>query len=101
MRGYLRADGRKGIRNVIAVAYLVDCAHHVAREIVLANRDLDVHLIGFPGCYRSEFAEVIMTNVCTHPNVGAVLLVMGGLVAWQQARQMGERPGEQPGDKRE
>ncbi|CAN7343166.1 UxaA family hydrolase [Trinickia sp. LjRoot230] len=34
LRGYLRSDGRKGIRNVIAVAYLVECAHHVAREIV-------------------------------------------------------------------
>lgn len=32
--GYLRQDGRKGIRNVVAVAYLVECAHHVAREIV-------------------------------------------------------------------
>ncbi|MFB1037050.1 MAG: UxaA family hydrolase, partial [Sinobacterium sp.] len=27
---YLRQDGRKGIRNVIVVAYLVECAHHVA-----------------------------------------------------------------------
>jgi altronate hydrolase len=78
MRGYLRADGRKGIRNVVVIAYLVDCAHHVAREIVLANRHLDVQLIGFPGCYKSEFAEAIMTQVCTHPNVGAVLLVSLG-----------------------
>ncbi|NLG78182.1 MAG: UxaA family hydrolase, partial [Xanthomonadaceae bacterium] len=31
MRGYVRADGRKGIRNIVAVAYLVECAHHVAR----------------------------------------------------------------------
>jgi len=29
----LRADGRKGIRNTVVVAYLVECAHHVAREI--------------------------------------------------------------------
>ena len=27
-------DGRKGIRNVVAVAYLVECAHHVSRLIV-------------------------------------------------------------------
>lgn len=32
MRGWLRADGRKGIRNVVAVAYLVECAHHVRRR---------------------------------------------------------------------
>ncbi|HEX8670103.1 MAG TPA: UxaA family hydrolase, partial [Allosphingosinicella sp.] len=31
---WLRSDGRKGIRNVVAVAYLVECAHHVARRIV-------------------------------------------------------------------
>ena len=35
LRGYLRSDGRKGIRNVSLVAYLVECAHHVAREIVM------------------------------------------------------------------
>ena len=28
--GYLRQDGRKGIRNYVVVAYLVECAHHVA-----------------------------------------------------------------------
>ncbi|CAH2921284.1 MAG: L-fuconate dehydratase (EC, type 2 [uncultured Paraburkholderia sp.] len=26
LQGYLRSDGRKGIRNVVAVAYLVECA---------------------------------------------------------------------------
>lgn len=31
MRGWLRSDGRKGIRNA-AVAYMVECAHHVARQ---------------------------------------------------------------------
>ena len=31
MKGILRKDGRKGIRNVVAVAYLVECAHHVSR----------------------------------------------------------------------
>ena len=33
-QGYLRADGRKGIRNTIVVAYLVECAHFVASKIV-------------------------------------------------------------------
>jgi altronate dehydratase len=32
MLGYLRQDGRKGIRNYVAVCYLVECAHHVARD---------------------------------------------------------------------
>ena len=34
MKGFLRADGRKGIRNIVLVTYLVECAHHVARAIV-------------------------------------------------------------------
>ncbi len=42
-------DGRKGIRNVVAVAYLVECAHHVARDDRQpASDDLDVHLDRLP-----------------------------------------------------
>lgn len=78
MRGWLRPDGRKGIRNVVAVAYLVECAHHVAREIVAPFRDRDVHLIGFPGCYANQYAYDIMRRLGAHPNVGAVLLVSLG-----------------------
>ena len=36
---FLRADGRKGIRNTVAVVYLVECAHHVAREIQFPFRE--------------------------------------------------------------
>lgn len=75
---YLRADGRKGIRNYVAVAYLVECAHHVAREIVLPDRQRGVHLIGFPGCYPNAYADRMLKQLCTHPNVGAVLLVSLG-----------------------
>lgn len=78
MRGWLRSDGRKGIRNVVAVAYLVECAHHVAREIVAPFRDRDVHLIGFPGCYANQYAYDMMRRLGAHPNVGAVLLVSLG-----------------------
>lgn len=91
LQGFLRADGRKGIRNVIAVAYLVECAHHVAREIVTqfrpafdafddpaADREPPVHLIGFPGCYPNGYAEKMMERLTTHPNVGAVLFVSLG-----------------------
>lgn len=77
-QGYLRQDGRKGIRNVIVVAYLVECAHHVARRIVSRVNDTDVHLIGFPGCYPNEYAFRMMSAVCSHPNVGGVLLVSLG-----------------------
>lgn len=75
--GYRRRDGRMGIRNVVAVAYLVECAHHVAREITYPHRD-DAHVIGFPGCFPNTYAQQMMESLCTHPNVGAVLLVSLG-----------------------
>ena len=55
MEGYLRKDGRKGIRNVILVAYLVECAHFVASEIAYPYKRDGVQIIGFGGCYP-EFA---------------------------------------------
>ncbi len=78
MQGWLRSDGRKGIRNTVVVAYLVECAHHVAREIAIPFREHDVHVIGFPGCYPNAYAERMMERLCTHPNVGAVLLISLG-----------------------
>ncbi|MBU4432953.1 MAG: UxaA family hydrolase [Alphaproteobacteria bacterium] len=78
MRGYLRGDGRKGVRNVVAVAYLVECAHHVARAIVSKSDDPDVQLIGFPGCYPNAYALKVMQAIATHPNVGGVLLISLG-----------------------
>lgn len=97
LQGYLRADGRKGIRNVVAVAYLVECARHVAQEIAgqfrlpfdafdpadggataVDAREPAVHLIGFPGCFPNSYAEKMLERLCTHPNVGAVLFVSLG-----------------------
>ncbi|EUB98830.1 Galactarate dehydratase [Rhizobium sp. CF080] len=76
--GYLRPDGRKGIRNIVVVAYLVECAHHVGREIVSHFRGKDVHLIGFPGCFPNPYAQRMMERLCTHPNVAAALLLSLG-----------------------
>ena len=84
--GWLRADGRKGIRNVVAVAYLVECAHHVARRIVDKVDDPDVHLIGFPGCYPNAYATRVMEAVATHPNVGGVVLVSLGCESFDRER---------------
>ncbi len=78
LKGYRREDGRKGIRNVIVVAYLVECAHHVSRRIVQHFDDLDIHLIGFPGCFPNTYASDMMRALTTHPNVGGVLLVSLG-----------------------
>lgn len=78
IHGYLRPDGRKGIRNVLVVAYLVECAHHVAREVAAPFRERGVHLIGFGGCYPNRYAARMMAALGTHPNVGGALLVSLG-----------------------
>ncbi|ROT96099.1 UxaA family hydrolase [Histidinibacterium lentulum] len=85
MRGYPRSDGRKGIRNLVAVAYLVECAHHVARKIVEPH-DAAAHLIGFPGCFPNAYAQRMMERLCTHPNVGAVVLVSLGCESFDRHR---------------
>lgn len=86
MIGFLRKDGRKGIRNVVVVAYLVECAHHVASCIAQHFQDEDVHLIGFSGCAPNDYAELMMRQLCAHPNVGAVLLVSLGCENFQRNR---------------
>jgi altronate hydrolase len=78
IQAYLRNDGRKGIRNNIVVAYLVECAHHVSREIVYPYRERGVHLIGFSGCYPNAYSHKMMERLLTHPNVGGALLVSLG-----------------------
>jgi len=78
MKGFLRADGRKGIRNIVLVTYLVECAHHVARAIVNKSDNDNVQLIGFPGCYPNEYSLKIMEGLCAHPNVACVLIVSLG-----------------------
>jgi altronate hydrolase len=85
MRGYARSDGRKGIRNIVVVAYLVECAHHVAREIASPFADRGVHVIGFGGCYPNRYADRMMRQLCTHPNVGAVLLVSLGCESFDRS----------------
>lgn len=85
LSGYPRADGRKGIRNIVLVAYLVECAHHVARAIAGPFGDSSVHVIGFGGCYPNAYADRMMKALCTHPNVGAVLLVSLGCESFDRA----------------
>ena len=62
--GYLRQDGRKGIRNTILVVYLVECAHHVARESSLSlsqegsSSDWVQWLLSQPICIRHDVAAL-------------------------------------------
>jgi altronate dehydratase large subunit len=72
-KGYLRDDGRKGVRNLVLVIYTVECASHVAREIV--HGEDNAHVIGFPGCYDNAYALRLILALARHPNVGAVLAV--------------------------
>ncbi|HVU46308.1 MAG TPA: UxaA family hydrolase [Terracidiphilus sp.] len=72
-QGYLRPDGRKGIRNHILVIYTVECASFVAQEI--GKDEPGVHVIGFPGCYDNDYAIRLMLALGTHPNIGGVLCV--------------------------
>lgn len=86
MNGYLRSDGRKGIRNVTLVVYLVECAHHVARQIAQKFTPQHVQVVGFPGCYPNEYAQSMMEKLCTHPNVGAILIVSLGCEGFNKLR---------------
>src|SRR5690349_16444999 len=76
INGHRRSDGRVGIRDVTAVVYLVECARAVAEAIAVGADD--AHVIGFGGCYPSAYAQRMLEQLCTHPNVGAVALVSLG-----------------------
>jgi altronate dehydratase large subunit len=89
-QGFLRDDGRRGIRNVTLIIYLVECAHHVARTIVTQCDDPDVQLIGFPGCYPNSYAYQMLSRLATHPNVGGVLLISLGCEGFDRAALMAD-----------
>lgn len=83
-QGYLRSDGRKGIRNLLLVVYTVQCAQFVAHQV--ASGEPDTHVIGFPGCYDNEYAIRLLLALARHPNVGAVLAIGLGCEYTQPAR---------------
>lgn len=73
--GYLRKDGRKGIRNRVLVIYTVKCSEFVAQRIVAACGHNDVEMVGFDGCTDNQYAVDLLISLIRHPNVGAVLAV--------------------------
>src|SRR3546814_12715847 len=89
--GYARTDGRIGIRNVVAVIYLVECAHHVARRVVDLTDDADVHLLGFHGCSHNDYALRMLKALATHANVGGAVLVSLGCKRSEERRVGEER----------
>ena len=70
LQGYLRTDGRKGVRNNLLVVYLVECSRHVAERVSQAFDGDGVQLIGFSGCFPNEYSNRMLQRLCTHPNVG-------------------------------
>ena len=74
-QGYLRRDGRLGIRNRVLVIYTVKCAEFVARQITDQAKHPDVELAGFDGCTDNQYAVNLLISLIRHPNVGAVLAV--------------------------
>lgn len=82
--GYPRSDGRVGIRDITVVVYLVECARTVADRIAAGRPD--VHVVGFGGCYPSSYAQHMLEQLCTHPNVGAVALVSLGCEGFDRER---------------
>ena len=73
--GYLRKDGRKGIRNRVLVIYTVKCSEFVAQRIVAKCDHNDVEMVGFDGCTDNQYAVDLLISLIRHPNVGAVLAV--------------------------
>jgi altronate hydrolase len=87
-KGYVRANGRVGTRNHIAVLPTVNCSasasHHIAdaiRKDVLANNpkiDGVIALSHEGGCSAGEGNEIlqrVLTGYARHPNFAGVLLV--------------------------
>lgn len=83
-QGWLRPDGRKGIRNLILVIYTVECAQFVAHAV--GHNESDTHVIGFSGCYDNAYAIRLILALARHPNVGAVLTVGLGCEYTQAGR---------------
>lgn len=76
--GYLRADGRVGVRNHVVVMSSVSCANAVVEQIGRAVPEVKT-VTHTEGCGRGP-RDVSMTlrtlaNLAAHPNVASVLIV--------------------------
>ena len=84
--GYQRRDGRVGIRNELWILPTVGCVNDIARALERESQDLigpgidHVYALTHPyGCSQmgddQENTRQILADLCTHPNVGGVLLL--------------------------
>jgi altronate dehydratase large subunit len=76
--GYLRADGRVGVRNHVVVMSSVSCANAVVEQIGRAVPEVKT-VTHTEGCGRGprDVSVTLRTlaNLAAHPNVAAVLIV--------------------------
>ncbi|MBR1757857.1 MAG: altronate dehydratase [Lachnospiraceae bacterium] len=84
--GYVRADGRVGIRNELWIIPVVGCVNGIAENLVKGNQDLvggsveGLYTFAHPfGCSQlgedHEQTKKILTDLAHHPNAGGVLVL--------------------------
>jgi altronate dehydratase large subunit len=80
--GYMRPDGRVGVRNYVLVVPTVICSAVVCERIASAAPDTLVALPHLAGCGQlgpdMQVTHETLAAYCQHPNVGAVLVVALG-----------------------
>ncbi len=75
-QGYLRKDGRVGVRNTVLVLAVCDCGEPAARQMAEGIPGA-VSVTHYHGCIALEVVPTIV-GVCINPNIhGVVLVVMG------------------------
>lgn len=77
--GYLRPDGRLGIRNKVLIVALDECCDGLAKSIADGNKNVVVltnHYTCMLGGNEETFYQ--MAGICGNPNVAAVLVLAMG-----------------------
>ena len=74
--GYIRPDGKVGVRNHVAVISTVMCTGPIPQRI--ADQVDGVVPITHPWCFAVKETLPILTGTAENPNIGAVLLVTLG-----------------------
>jgi len=88
-QGYVRPDGKVGVRNELWVIPIVGCVNDVASQLAYQNQDLVSGSIDGLYSFRHPFGcsqlggdlmntRKILTGLAKHPNAGGVLLVALG-----------------------
>lgn len=75
-QGYVRKDGRVGVRNTVLVLAVCDCGEPAARQMAEGIPGA-IAVTHYHGCIALEVVPTIV-GVCNNPNIhGVVLVVMG------------------------